>query len=104
MAAIDELRRRIDALDEQLVELLNARANCALAIGEMKQELGLEIYQPDRERDVLRHVRGANRGPLDSDAIARLFERIIDEARRLERLAKAGGLSQPDGEPHEGNG
>ena len=86
---LDELRRRIDELDEQIVVLLNARAACALRIGALKEELGLEIYQPDREREVLRHVRAANRGPLDSDAIARLFERIIDEARRLERVAKA---------------
>lgn len=86
-ARIEELRHRIDALDERLVVLLNARAGCALAIGQLKEELGLQIYQPDREREVLAHVRRVNRGPLDDDAIARLFERIIDEARRLERVA-----------------
>ena len=86
---IDELRDRIDELDEEIVVLLNARAGCALAIGELKDLLGLEIYQPDRERAVLAHVRQVNRGPLDDEAIARLFERIIDEARRLERVAKA---------------
>ena len=89
MTGIDDLRRRIDDLDERIVELLNARAACALRIGEIKDELGLAIYQPDRERDVLAHVRHVNTGPLDGDAIARLFERIIDEARRLERIAKA---------------
>jgi chorismate mutase len=87
--SIDELRDRIDALDEQIVVLLNARASCALRIGQIKDELGLAIYQPDRERQVLAHVRRVNAGPLDDDAIARLFERIIDEARRLERIAKA---------------
>lgn len=86
-ATIDELRHRIDALDEQIVVLLNARAGCALAIGRLKEELGLQVYQPDREREVLAHVRRVNQGPLDDDAIARLFERIIDEARRLERVA-----------------
>lgn len=86
---IDELRTRIDELDEQIVSLLNERAGCALAIGELKDALGLEIYQPDRERSVLAHVRRVNGGPLDDDAIARLFERIIDEARRLERVAKS---------------
>lgn len=85
---IDALRERIDALDEQLVELLNERASCAVAIGEMKQALGLAIYQPQRERDVLDHVERVNGGPLDAAAIRRLFERIIDEARRLERVAK----------------
>jgi chorismate mutase len=89
--SIDALRRQIDALDEQLVELLNARAGCALEVGRLKEALGLDIYQPDRERDVLAHVRRVNRGPLDDEAIARLFERIIDEARRLERVAKEAG-------------
>jgi chorismate mutase len=85
---IDQLRRRIDELDERLVELLNERASCALRIGEIKQELGLEIYQPERESHVLAHVRdhgGVIKGPLGPDALTRLFERIIDEARRLER-------------------
>ena len=48
--------------------------------------MGVEVYQPEREKQVLAHVRGiAAEGPLGADAIARLFERIIDEARRLER-------------------
>lgn len=85
---IDDLRQRIDDIDEDLVRLLSARAACALAIGRLKEELGLAIYQPDRERQVLAHVRQVNPGPLDGEAIARLFERIIDEARRLERMAK----------------
>jgi chorismate mutase len=85
---IDQLRRRIDELDERLVELLNERAQCALQIGEIKQALGLEIYQPERESHVLGQVREHGRaikGPLGPDALTRLFERIIDEARRLER-------------------
>jgi chorismate mutase len=85
-ARMAALRARIDALDEQLVVLLNARAACALEIGEVKRALRMEIYQPDRERAVLEHVRAINPGPLDGDAVARLFERIIDEARRLERI------------------
>jgi chorismate mutase len=85
---IDALRRRIDDLDERLVQLLNDRAGCALEIGRIKQALGMEIYQPDREREVLRHVRELNGGPLDAHAIVRLFERIIDEARRLERMGQ----------------
>jgi chorismate mutase len=88
--AIDALRARIDELDEQIVRLLNERAACALDIGRTKQALGLAIYQPDREREVLEHVAKVNAGPLDEAAIRRLFERIIDEARRLERLAQHG--------------
>jgi chorismate mutase len=91
MTDIDALRQRIDALDEQLVTLLNERAGCALLIGQRKEEMGLPIYQPTREAEVLARVRAVNHGPLDDGAVTRLFERIIDEARRLERLAKAKG-------------
>ena len=83
---IEALRQRIDELDEALVGLLSQRAECALAIGRAKKALGLEVYQPAREADVLRHVQGLNPGPLDDGAIRRLFERVIDEARRLERI------------------
>ena len=83
---LDELRKDIDRLDEVLVRLLNERARCVVEIGRLKKENGLEVYQPDREKDVLRHVRDvASEGPLGPEAICRLFERIIDEARRLER-------------------
>jgi chorismate mutase len=83
---LDDLRQDIDRVDEVLVRLLNERARCVCEIGRLKKEMGIEIYQPDREKDVLRHVREiATEGPLGPDAIGRLFERIIDEARRLER-------------------
>jgi chorismate mutase len=85
---MDALRDEIDRLDEVLVRLLSLRAGCALRIGHLKKLLRMEIYQPAREEAVLRHVREVNPGPLDSDAIARLFERIIDEARRLERVVQ----------------
>jgi chorismate mutase-like protein len=86
MANLDDLRRNIDRVDEVLVRLLNERARCVCEIGHVKKEQGIEVYQPDREKDVLKHVREvASEGPLGPDAIGRLFERIIDEARRLER-------------------
>ncbi len=88
LADMEKLRRRIDRLDEQLVRLLNRRAACALKIGRLKRALGLELHQPAREREVLEHVKTVNGGPLDPAAITRLFERIIDEARRLERIAQ----------------
>jgi chorismate mutase len=83
--SIDALRQRIDELDEALVKLLSARAACALEIGRAKKELGLDVYQPAREAEVLDHVQRMNQGPLDNGAMRRLFERVIDEARRLER-------------------
>lgn len=84
---LEDLRRRIDMLDEHIVRLLNARAACAVEIGRLKKALALPIYQPAREAEVLKHVQGLTTGPLDDAAIKRLFERIIDEARHLERVA-----------------
>ena len=91
---LDDLRRRIDMLDEHLVRLLNARAACALEVGRLKRELNVPIYQPDREAEVLKNVQDWNTGPLDQAAIKRLFERIIDEARHLERIADEVELKQ----------
>ncbi len=82
---IDYWRNRIDELDERLVELLNERAKAALAIGRVKRGMQTPIYDPDRERQVLEHVMSHGNGPLSDAAIRRLFERIIDENRRLER-------------------
>ena len=93
MATLDDLRNDIDRVDEVLVRLLNERARVACEIGRLKKAQGIELYQPEREKQVLAHVRGiATEGPLGPEAIARLFERIIDEARTLERrLMHEGG-------------
>ncbi len=86
MPTLDDLRKDIDRIDEVLVRLLNERARVACEVGRLKKVEGIDVYQPDREKQVLEHVRGvAVEGPLGPEAISRLFERIIDEARRLER-------------------
>ncbi len=83
---INHWRQRIDDLDGQIVALLNERAAAALEIGEIKNRMLTPVYDPDRERQVLDHVASLSGGPLADDAIRRLFERIIDENRRLEHL------------------
>jgi chorismate mutase len=86
MPTLDEFRRDIDRVDEVIVRLLNERARMACEIGRIKKAEGVPVYQPDREKAVIDHVRSiAVEGPLDPEAIVRLFERIIDENRRLER-------------------
>lgn len=87
-ARLDEYRGQISELDTEILRLLNARATCAGEIGQLKEKVGMETYQPARERAVLEHVRGVNGGPLSSEAVTRVFERIIDESRRLERTMK----------------
>jgi chorismate mutase len=91
---IEELRNRIDVVDEQLVRLLNVRVACAVEVGKLKHEAGLPVYQPDREAQVLAKVRRMATelaGPLTAEAVVRIFERVIDEARRAERVAGAHG-------------
>lgn len=82
---LERLREAIDRVDEVLVRLLNQRARYAIEIGEIKGALELPIYVPDREKEVLRHADDISEGPLHRDAVRRLFERIIDESRRVER-------------------
>lgn len=86
MKEMGDWRERIDEIDLQLVKLFNERTQCAIEIGHIKKRIGLEIYSPSREVQVIANVTGANRGPLDAEAIRRLFERVIDEARRIERI------------------
>jgi len=84
-AELKRLRDAIDRVDEVLVKLLNQRAKYAVEIGEIKGHLALPVYSPEREKEVLHHVESASEGPLDDASIRRLFERIIDESRRVER-------------------
>jgi chorismate mutase len=82
---LTRLREAIDRVDDVLVKLLNQRAKYAIEIGEIKGVLALPIYAPEREKQVLQHVESASEGPLETSAVRRLFERIIDESRRVER-------------------
>jgi len=91
MSDVDGWRKRIDEIDQELVQLLNERSRCAVEIGHLKKVLGMPAWQPEREAEILRNVVKSNHGPLDDAAIRRLFERIIDEARALERHAMEGG-------------
>jgi chorismate mutase len=92
---LSRLRDAIDRVDEVIVRLLNQRAKYAIEIGEVKPILGMPVYAPEREKQVLLHVERTSDGPLDPATMRRLFERIIDESRRLERAGTAGGVGRP---------
>jgi chorismate mutase len=87
---IDELREEIDALDQELLRIFNKRAALALQIGHLKKELDLPVYNPQREQFIFDKMQQLNPGPLDDQAIKRLFERVIDESRTLERIKSKG--------------
>jgi len=83
-----DCRRQIDALDLRILALLNERTKVVEEIGRIKQQLGLPIYEPKREDDVFHNVTAHNQGPLPPEAVRRLFERIIDEMRTLQRMRR----------------
>ncbi len=85
-------RERIDAVDLKILELLNERARYSLEIGKIKHRLNLPVHIPERENHIFSRLAGANHGPLSDAAVQRLFERIIDESRRLESTCKASAL------------
>jgi chorismate mutase len=82
---IADWRKKIDELDRRLVELLSERARAAQEIGRLKRNTNLPIYEPDRERIVFSNVQGLNRGPLPDRDVVRIFERIMDVMRNIQK-------------------
>ena len=82
---ISDWRKKIDEIDRSLVKLLNERARCVVEIGRIKRHDGLPIHEPSREQEVVRQALEANQGPLASEAIQRIFERIVEEGRALQQ-------------------
>ena len=82
---IEDWRKKIDELDQKLVALLSERARAAVEIGKLKRDTSLPIYEPDRERVVFENVQAANRGPLPGRDLVRIYERIIDVMRNIQK-------------------
>ncbi|MBM3279257.1 MAG: chorismate mutase [Candidatus Handelsmanbacteria bacterium] len=81
---LSEWRARIDAVDQQLVDLLNQRLQCVLEIGKLKRQHGRPVQDHERERAIIERLTAYNQGPLSNQAIIDLFTRIMQEARKLE--------------------
>ncbi len=82
---LDQYRAEIDVIDIEILKLLNDRTRVVERIGQVKREVGLPVYEPRREEEVYRNVTTHNHGPLSADAVKRVFERIIDEMRTIQR-------------------
>lgn len=82
---LDEYRAEIDVIDIEILKLLNDRTRVVERIGQVKREVGLPVYEPRREEEVYRNVTTHNHGPLSAGAVKRVFERIIDEMRTIQR-------------------
>jgi chorismate mutase len=96
MELLRECRDRIDELDRRILELLNERTKIVELIGHVKHNLDLPIYEPKREDEVFANVTENNAGPLTPDGVKRVFERIIDEMRNVQRLR----MLERDGKDH----
>jgi chorismate mutase len=84
-----EFRTLIDEVDRRIVGLLNERTLVVEEIGRVKREADLPVYEPKREEEVFANVTGCNHGPLTKEALLRVFERIIDEMRTIQRQRMA---------------
>jgi chorismate mutase len=84
MDNIDDLRERMDAIDNELLRLFNERAKLALEIGRVKKDLGLPIHVPSREEQIITRIQQENPGPLSPTSITRLYQQLIQESRTLE--------------------
>jgi chorismate mutase len=89
--SIEHWRSDIDAIDSELLGLLNKRATLAVKVGQSKRLTGVALYDPLREEEVIERARKANPGPLDDQAIMELFGCIIRESRRIEACAMERG-------------
>ena len=83
--ALAQCRADIDTVDRRIVELLNERTMIVQRIGSIKQSFKMPIYEPKREEEVYLNIRSSNHGPMPPDSVKRVFERIIDEMRTIQR-------------------
>ncbi len=97
LKALADCRDSIDSVDRRILELLNERTRVVEEIGRVKRAARMPIYEPKREDEVFRNVTENNRGPLTPDAVKRVFERIIDEMRKVQRDRME--AAPRDGEP-----
>jgi chorismate mutase / prephenate dehydratase len=92
MLSLEDLRKRIDEIDRKLVELLNERAGVVIDIGGIKSKTGKPVYAPDREKEVLEKVTGANKGPLPNKCLQAIWRELMSGSFVLERPLRVGYL------------
>jgi chorismate mutase/prephenate dehydratase len=90
--SLDELRKRIDELDNQLVKLLNERARVVVDIGKLKNKTDKPVYAPDREKDVFARIINANDGPLPDKCLTAIWRELMSGSFVLERPLRIGYL------------
>jgi len=90
--SLEELRKRIDELDSQLVQLLNERARVVVEIGKLKSKTDKPIYAPDREKEVLAKIAQVNKGPLPDKCLVAIWRELMSGSFMLEKPLRIGYL------------
>jgi len=83
--SIEDWRIQIDDIDRRLVKLMNDRTRCVIEIARIKKQEKMKVVDLERERNVFHNVEKENQGPLDAGSLTRIFGRIIEECRRIEK-------------------
>ena len=81
---ISDWRKKIDAVDAELLELLNRRAGFALEVARIKRAEGMLLRAPERERQIVERIQGLNKGPLDAAEVGRIYEVIVEQCIRAQ--------------------
>ena len=95
-----EWRARIDALDRKILMMLNKRGRYVLGLAPIKRQMNVPVHEPNRENEVVSNLQTHNDGPLDNDAVRRIFETIMSEMRAVQEVAQASKEeAKPRGKP-----
>jgi chorismate mutase len=83
-----ELRKDVDQIDRQLVDLLDRRSARSLEIGSLKNNLGMELHSPEREDQIFKNILNTNLKNISEESLKRIYSLIIEESLRIQKSAK----------------
>ena len=92
MEKIDALRKKIDEIDNKMIDLLNERAKIVIDVGDIKKTEKLDFHSPSREREILDRLTTRNKGPFPQDALKAVYREILSSSLSLERPLKVAYL------------
>src|ERR1700722_6609753 len=92
---ISDWRKKIDEIDTAGLKMLNLRAEMGLEIGTLKSQEGIGLRTPTRERQIVERMQAANPGPLDSEAIERIYKTLVNQVIRAQERSRSGLTAQP---------
>ena len=91
---VDDIRKKIDQLDQKIIDLLNERTELAVQIGKLKTQKGEEVYSPARESEVYRKVEELSKGPMPKDALKVIYREIMSASLALEKPMRVAFLGR----------